>query len=382
MEYTLMHKTVPVLALEIDTETSAIFSIGEVFCAERVPVGVEMQDGRPVRKSLNDWWQGRAIPASRSGLREALEALRISSTGLLLLKCFGLSLSDHYWVDAKDKPLDWDSVNFFNNEFSEDVGNALFGRAPADGGAELDLLSPDNTSDGWLKKKWVVADGKRLLLKGGSVPYFQEPLNEVLASDIMARLGIPHATYTLAWDDGHPLSVCEDFVDTTTEYVSAWHVYSTRKRSNNDSVLTHYLKCCDALGIPGVREGIDRMLAVDYLMANADRHFNNFGVMRNVDTLAWLGPAPIFDTGTSMWYDTIAQQILAGAPVDSKPFRPKHDEQIKLVSDFSWLDFDALAGVDEAYAEVLAQSPFIDAPRRKALCRALARRIAMLQEIA
>jgi hypothetical protein len=38
--------------------------------------------------------------------------------------------------------------------------------------------------------------------------------------------------------------------------------------------------------------------------------------------------------------------------------------------------------VDEAYAEVLAQSPFIDAPRRKALCRALARRIAMLQEIA
>ena len=28
-------------------------------------------------------------------------------------------------------------------------------------------MSPDNTTDGWLKKRWTVMDGKRCLLKGG-----------------------------------------------------------------------------------------------------------------------------------------------------------------------------------------------------------------------
>lgn len=36
---------------------------------------------------------------------------------------------------------------FFENLFSEDVGSALFG-----GQFSGDFMSPDNTSDGWLRK--------------------------------------------------------------------------------------------------------------------------------------------------------------------------------------------------------------------------------------
>lgn len=32
---------------------------------------------------------------------------------------------------------------------------------------------------------------------------------------------------------------------------------------------------------------------------NKDRHFNNFGVLRNTETLEWLGMAPIYDSGSS-----------------------------------------------------------------------------------
>jgi len=55
-------------------------------------------------------------------------------------------------------------------------------------GRELDLLSPCNTSDGWLRKKWKIIDGKRCLLKSGSNPFQQEPLNEVLATSLHQRL--------------------------------------------------------------------------------------------------------------------------------------------------------------------------------------------------
>jgi hypothetical protein len=377
-----MHKKLPVLDLEIDEETSAITRIGEVFHPEHIPVGIATGEGRPLRSALNAWWMGRAIPASRSGLREALQLMDVSSTGLLLLKCFGLSLSDQYWVNARAKPLNWDKINFFDNEFSEDVGNALFGHAPDGGSDGFSLVSPDNTSDGWLKKKWVVEGDRRLLVKGGSDPYYQEPLNEVLASSILERLGVPHARYELVWDKDRPLSICEDFIDTSTELVSAWHVYNTEKKSNNHSSHQHYLSCCERLGIPGVQEGLDHMLALDYLIVNSDRHFNNFGVVRNAESLVWLGPAPIFDSGTSMWHGSVAYRINPNGDAPSKPFNTKHSAQVRHISSFDWLDFSALRGIEDEYAALLDQSDFIDDTRRDVLCDALTRRVAMLEAIA
>ncbi|GJM72564.1 hypothetical protein HMSSN036_47800 [Paenibacillus macerans] len=77
-------------------------------------------------------------------------------------------------------------------------------------GESLSLMSPDNTSDGWLKKKWTLLNGKRCLVKGGSGAIQQEPYNEVLASRLMERLGIPHVSYTLLEQENYPYSVCED----------------------------------------------------------------------------------------------------------------------------------------------------------------------------
>ncbi|MDR1158098.1 MAG: excisionase [Oscillospiraceae bacterium] len=380
MEFILMHKTVPVVELTIDETIAAVTEIDEVYHPAHIPVGVPVKSGKPDRRALHEWWIGRSIPASRSGLRDALEALRVSSPQFLLTKCYGLSLSDQYWVKPKGKPLAWADVNFFENEFSEDVGNALFGRAPED--AELDLMSPDNTSDGWLKKKWAAADGKCLLLKGGSLPNYQEPLNEVIASAMMRRLDIPHVPYALTWDGVQPLSACEDFVTKDTDLVSAWYVRSTGKKPGHLSEYQHFLSRCEALGIPGARESLDRMLAVDFLIANQDRHFNNFGALRDAETLVWLGLAPVFDCGTSLWYDQNPHMIRPRAEQASKPFRSRHAEQIKLVTSFDWLDFGALEGVDEEYAELLRQSPYIDDARRDALCFALRTRVGMLKEIA
>jgi hypothetical protein len=382
MNYTLMHKRLPVLELEIDEETSAITGIGEVFHPEHVPVGIGMDGGRPVRSTLNAWWMGRAIPMSRSGLREALQLMNVSSASLLLLKCWGLSLSDQYWVNSHAKPLDWDKVNFFDNEFSEDVGNALFGHMSGAASGGLSLVSPDNTSDGWLKKKWVIDGNRRLLVKGGSDPYYQEPLNEVLASSILERLGVPHARYELAWDGDRPLSVCEDFINVSTELVSAWHVYNTAKKSNNHSPYQHYLSCCERLGITEVQESLDHMLALDYLIVNSDRHFNNFGVVRNAESLDWLGVAPVFDSGTSMWHSSVAYRINPNEDASSKPFNAKHSVQVRHISSFDWLDFSALRGIEDEYAALLDQSDFVDDIRRDVLCNALAQRVAMLEAIA
>ena len=209
-KYTLMHKNFPVADLELDEASGAISTVGIVYEKERVPVGIPVKKNIINRAALNAWWKGRAIPASRMGIENALTKLHMSSTQMLLEK---------YWVCPKNSGITWEQVNFFENTFSDDVGNILFDQTAS--GNPVSLMSPDNTSDGWLKKKWKIIDDKRCLIKGGSGATQQEPYNEVLASRIMDRLDIPHVKYSLLVEDDYPYSVCEDFITPETELISA-----------------------------------------------------------------------------------------------------------------------------------------------------------------
>ena len=87
---TLMNKRTPLVELNIDDDTASILKVTEVIHPEHLPVGITITNGLPDRKSLNDWWRGRSIPASRSGIREALDIMSISHTEQLLIKCDSL----------------------------------------------------------------------------------------------------------------------------------------------------------------------------------------------------------------------------------------------------------------------------------------------------
>ena len=378
-QYVLMHKNVPVADLELDTASGSISAVGSAHKEAHVPVGIPVKKGKIDRAALNEWWNGRAIPASRDGIRHALTELNVSTTQQLLDKCLGLSLSDQYWIRPKKSEIEWRDINFFDHAFSDDIGNILFGKGSSSD--KISLMSPDNTSDGWLKKKWAILDGKRCLIKGGSGAIQQEPYNEILASRIMDRLEIPHVSYTLMLQDDYPYSVCKDFITPQTELISAWYIMQTQKKPNHISVYQHYLDCCEALEIPGVRDSLDRMMVLDYIIANEDRHQNNFGAIRNAETLEWLGAAPIYDSGSSMWFAKPTAMINANAKIPCKPFKADHEEQIKLVSSFDWLDFSALKGIDDEFRDILNGSLFIDETRRDALCFALRKRVEMLAQI-
>lgn len=379
MKYILMHREIEVAEIELD-ELSHITNIYEVYAEEHFPVGTLGKHGVD-KTMLAKWWAKRSIPASRSGLRETLDLLHMSVPQELLAKCYGLSLSDQYWISPKDKPLMWKEINFFDHDFSEDVGNLLFGYGEFSD--SMSLISPDNTSDGQLIKKWKIADGKRVLIKGGSNPYQQEPLCEVIASGIAERLCIPHTKYTLLWEHEKPFSVCQDFITSETELVSAYHIMQSRKKPNDLSDYEFYLNCAEQLGVKNIREQTEKMIVLDFLIGNEDRHFNNFGLIRNAVTLEWIGAAPIFDCGTSLWYNTQESLIKPLSPnLPAKPFKKTHREQIKLVKDFSWLDMKKLKGMEEEMEEILSQSPYISRERRTVLCDAFCQRAELLGEIA
>lgn len=97
VNYTLMHKDIPVADLTLDEATGSIQRVDELLHGEHLPVGVPVRHDVADRAALNEWWEDRSIPASRSGLREALETLGVTGPKLLLSRCCGLSHSNHSW---------------------------------------------------------------------------------------------------------------------------------------------------------------------------------------------------------------------------------------------------------------------------------------------
>lgn len=384
LKYTLMHKNVAVADIEIDEALGGVTKIRNITAKEHLPVGtlrIQRDDEVVDRYAFNQWWTGRSIPASRMGVSDALETLGIYNTKLLLTKCLGLSLSDHYWIKPYNKNILWEDVNFFDNDFSDDIGDVLFGMNGKN--ADFDFVSPDNTSDGNLQKRWKIIDGKRCLLKSGSTPFRQQPFNEVIATLVMNKLGIEHVPYTITWIDNKPYSVCEDFVTKDTELISAWRVLQLRQKENHESSYLHYVNICKELGIDIV-PALDRMIVLDYIIANEDRHFNNFGLLRDANTLEWIGAAPIFDSGTSLWYDTSARGI-STYDIPCKPFKKKHSEQLRMVSSFDWLDISKLNGIEDEILNILCEDnavQYVEAERAKAIAAEVRKRIDTLEIIA
>lgn len=220
-------------------------------------------------------------------------------------------------------------VNFYDNDFSEDVGNALFNHGTTD---VLDFDSPDSSSDGSLRKRWMIEDGMRILLKGGS-GRMQEPFNETLASEIMRRLDVRHVDYSLRWVNDEPFSACPAFTDGRTELVPAWSVLATCEKDNEETLYDFTMRCFERCGLEDPTASFEGVIAVDYVIANEDRHLGNFGLLCDPETLKAKGIAPLYDNGASLGHRVITLWIEEGYDPICRPFKVTHGEQIHLVGD-------------------------------------------------
>ena len=93
MEYTLMHKSIPVLDIVLDEATSSIQKIRKVYRPEHLPFGTASKHAGVDRAALNAWWIDRSSPASRSGVRSSWSRRPSASSVLTARKRVMQSLS-------------------------------------------------------------------------------------------------------------------------------------------------------------------------------------------------------------------------------------------------------------------------------------------------
>lgn len=323
MNFQLMCREIPVASFTIDEATGRIVSDLNIDNREYLPLSVLFSDS--YRIALQNWIDNRSASAHRKDVATMLAAYHLETPSALSFKSLGLNLSDQYWFKPEDADFCWHDVNLFVNEFAEQSFKSV-------AGGDSSSYTPDSSSNGDLPKFWKIEQGKRFLYKEGSAPFDQQPYNEVFASKLLDVLNLPHVSYSLEQDDAgeKAYSVCETFVTPETEYVPALEILGVVPRLNHENSYQHFGRCIEKLSIPVSRREIDEMLMFDYLINNADRHYGNFGFIREVSTRKFLGMAPIFDNGNSLWYLQLNKRMKFKEQ-PAKPFRDIQTEQLKLL---------------------------------------------------
>ncbi len=379
----LMHKDTVVLEGVINEDTGIWSEVKGVENYRHLPPDILYLDWNKEKEislqHLNRWWTKRGMPDNRDGLVPLMGYLRIVQKNRLQLLNYGLSLSDTYWIKPVTDASRWGEMNFFTNKFSMDIGKSIFGTGCKEFN-EINPVSPDLSTNGWLKKTWRIKNDIRILIKAGSYPNMQEPINEVLATKLLETLNfIPFVHYSLASIKGAACSSCRNFLNEDTEFIPAAIIYKTEQRPDDISIYQHLLNRCEAFGIKNMEDFLDRMLQVDFILANTDRHLGNFGFLRDANTLEFLGPAPLFDNGTALWNQSAGDKFITSMNL-SRPFDSLQKNQIEYVNHFH-ITPQMLADIPELFEEIMIMKSTLSKSRIRSIREALKENIASFNRI-
>jgi len=243
------------------------------------------------------WLERRVIPKNRTFVDQILKTLGLShnDTKGIIDVCKGLSLNDSYWIVPEDFKGTYEQYNLYDNRFSEML--ALVAYTGAGQTNQAFTTSPELTTNGMLPKAWRFIEGEGIYLyKGGTSGASnagREPFCEYYASQIAETMGLNAVHYDLENWKGITASKCKLFTDKDTSFVPIGRIV---KSGGIQKCLDYY----DKLG-KVFSEQIRSMLVFDALIYNEDRHFGNFGVLRDNHTGKIVAPAPIFDNGLSLF---------------------------------------------------------------------------------
>ena len=264
------------------------------------PLDLKLSD-----EGLLSWLQKRTIPKNRAFVDEILKTLGLSfnNTKGIIDVCKGLSLNDSYWVVPEGFEGKFSACNLYENRFSSILSLVAYtgvGRS-----RPVNTTSPELTTHGMLRKAWRHIDGKGIyLFKGGTegaANAGNEPYSEYYASQIARRMGLHAVSYDLENWKGILASTCPLFTDIDTSYIPIGRIVPT---GGIPACLDYYAGISEA-----AVEELRSMLVFDAVIYNEDRHFGNFGVLRDNHSGKVTGAAPIFDNGLSLFNFAIREDI-------------------------------------------------------------------------
>ena len=239
-----------------------------------------------------NWCCTRVLNINRANAKKILNALNLSQSEegkfMVSMACHSVSLNDSYWTKLNvETDLNWDNISLYSNHLSEIIRHiALTGDLTITG--KIDGTTPEVTGQGAYAKAWRrEVDGLYLYKADGEMK--QESKIEVEISNILDCFNVDHVHYDADAYENDPdlfCCKCKCISDEDTAIVPAEHFFTWCNRQGKD-FRQEVLKLDS--------ENYYKMLVVDYLVANTDRHIQNWGFFMDNATGQLTGIHPLFD---------------------------------------------------------------------------------------
>ena len=380
--YILKHKDLDVAMVKINPFSGRIEYVLEVYMPEELPVGCAVDGTGLVR-----WWNMRAVPDTRKGIQQQLKRLGEETSQSLMLRAYGLSLTDHYWMQPISTELYWKRINFFENDFSDELGNLLTDTGKIDMESNISRFSPASSVNGEMKKKWVIKKHTRYLMKINMNNYSQQAVNEKIACRLHERLEWKnYVPYEIEWirvgKEEIPGSLSPLFTSLEEELVSAYQLIGNYKIPNDQSEYEAIIKVATENGIEEqeVRTQLEYTILTDYILTNTDRHYNNFGFLYSSAEHKLIKMAPIYDTGNCLFYDqdfVPVKSDLLDIRVNS--FCKKEADMLAYVRNKKLINLSKLDGFSEEVKELLTSYTKMPEERADKIAESVKKKIEYLQ---
>lgn len=290
MDWILLNKDTPFL--EFSTQED---EFGDVVALE----GTWFSSLRPIGyKSLLSFLEGRRAPKHRKHIEQLLAQYGCRTLDGFLQVSHALSLNDTFWVKQADSQLCWRDVSLYQNDFDEIIAEAALNGSFSE--QSLSSTSPEFVTDGYYAKCWKRESDDIYLYKAGSATYELEPLSEYLAAQISSILCPGAVPYDMRFHHGRLVSTCPLF---TSESIGLAKTATIAREERSISSLLEYFRSI------GSEDSFRRMMILDAIILNTDRHLGNFGVLFDTDTMQVKTMAPVFDNNRSLLFDLDTDQL-------------------------------------------------------------------------
>lgn len=238
--------------------------------------------------NADSWLATRAIDSHRANSRLLKKALRLQEKDDVssVIHVNGATITDTYWVKPIDSDLCYDDVRFDSDFFSN---LALKGSCESFNRAANSKHSktPELTNTGSFEKCWKLRNGEWWMYKKAN---HNEQFSELFIYELGKALRMNMAVYERG--DG-----CVKSKDFTNAADVNFEPASTFMGDNEDypDVINALKKLC-----PDAIPDYIRMIFLDTVTQNPDRHTNNFGLLRDVESGKLISLAPNFDNNMAL----------------------------------------------------------------------------------
>lgn len=263
---------------------------------------------------INDWLEDRKAFKHNHHLKQLMLDCGCDTTEGFIKITHAASINDSFWIKNEDENILWDDISFYRNSFNDTISKLAF-EGLGLYGIQMSSTSPELTTDGSFRKCWRKEGGEICLYKrgiSGAGNAGLEPYCETLASEIINAVDPESVRYSLVRLHRETATKCKAFTNEAVGFTPL------RKLVERNITLEELLNFFDRLGC---REEFQRMLVLDAVIFNVDRHLGNIGVLVENDTQKIIGLAPNFDFNLSMLpyvikeeFDNIGSKLLDYGP--------------------------------------------------------------------